>query len=56
MKARYFPRTNFLEAEVGQNPSSVWRSITTAFEVIRVGARRKRLALIFIQMCGICRG
>ena len=27
MKAKYYPNTNFLEAEIGRNPSYAWRSI-----------------------------
>lgn len=41
MKARYFPNSEFLEAEVGINPSFVWRSIVSAQEAIKAGCRRK---------------
>lgn len=38
-KARYFPSTSFLEAELGNNPSYFWRSIWSSQELIRAGAR-----------------
>ncbi|XP_074377394.1 putative mitochondrial protein AtMg00310 [Apium graveolens] len=41
MKARYFPNSEFLDAEVGANPSFVWRSIVSAQEAIKAGCRRK---------------
>lgn len=41
MKARYYPRSNFLNAEMGNNPSYIWRSILEAQDVIRQGMRRK---------------
>lgn len=41
MKAKYYPKSSFLNAEVGVNPSYVWRSIMAAVEGVRVGARRK---------------
>ena len=36
-KARYFPRCSFMEAELGSNPSMVWRSLLQARDVIREG-------------------
>lgn len=39
LKARYFPRTGFLEAKIGNNPSYVWRSMLEAQDVVRKGVR-----------------
>ena len=36
-KARYFPSSTFMDAELGTNPSFVWRSLLQACEVIREG-------------------
>lgn len=41
LKAKYYPKSNFLEAEVGNNPSYVWRSIMAAMDVVKAGTRRK---------------
>lgn len=41
MKAKYFSNTNFLNAEVGVNPSFVWRSIMYAHSAVKMGVRRK---------------
>ena len=38
-KARYFPRCSFLEAELGPNPSFVWRSLCAARELIIEGSQ-----------------
>ncbi|XP_058750421.1 uncharacterized mitochondrial protein AtMg00310-like [Vicia villosa] len=38
-KARYFPKTSFFEANLGYNPSFVWRSIWKAREVLMLGCR-----------------
>lgn len=40
-KARYFPNTNFLEANLGRNPSYVWSSIVAAQDLIKCGQRWK---------------
>ena len=40
-KARYFPRSDYLEAKLGHNPSFVWRSIYSARRVVRSGVRWK---------------
>ncbi|XP_058767475.1 uncharacterized protein LOC131641187 [Vicia villosa] len=38
-KARYFPKTSFFEANLGSNPSFVWRSIWKARDVLMLGCR-----------------
>ncbi|PNX70610.1 ribonuclease H, partial [Trifolium pratense] len=38
-KARYFPRSDFLGANIGHNPSYVWRSIWSTKALIREGSR-----------------
>ena len=40
-KARYFPNSSFMMAELGNNPSYVWRSLLSAREVIKEGTRWK---------------
>jgi hypothetical protein len=39
LKARYFPNDNFLEANIGHNPSFVWRSLCSTKYIIREGSR-----------------
>ncbi|XP_062085599.1 uncharacterized protein LOC133791697 [Humulus lupulus] len=39
-KARYFPNSDFLSADLGQNPSFVWRSIWGAQDLVRLGVVR----------------
>ncbi|KAM6568954.1 hypothetical protein CsatB_016939 [Cannabis sativa] len=39
-KARYFPHGSYLDAELGKNPSFIWRSIWAAQDLVRKGARR----------------
>ncbi|XP_074362367.1 putative mitochondrial protein AtMg00310 [Apium graveolens] len=41
MKARYYAHTDLLNADIGTNPSYMWRSIFAAQQVIRQGCRRK---------------
>lgn len=41
LKARYFPRTDFLNAELGANPSYLWRSILSAQDAIIIGCRKR---------------
>ena len=36
-KARYFPNSSFMDADLGANPSFVWRSSLEARELIRAG-------------------
>ena len=38
-KARYSPNTSFLDAELGNNPSFVWRSLLAAKDIIHTGSR-----------------
>jgi len=38
-KARYFPACNYLTAQLGHNPSYVWRSILRDRFIVRGGAR-----------------
>ena len=38
-KARYFPSRSYLTANLGHNPSYVWRSILKARFIVRAGAR-----------------
>ena len=38
-KARYFPFSDIVNAQVGCNPSYAWRSIHSSLEVIRKGTR-----------------
>ena len=40
-KARYFPNCSFMTAELGPNPSFVWRSLLVARDVIREGSTWK---------------
>ncbi|XP_060962076.1 uncharacterized protein LOC133032219 [Cannabis sativa] len=39
-KAKYFPTSDYLSADLGNNPSFVWRSIWAAQSVVRYGAVR----------------
>ena len=39
LKAKYFPDSNFLEAELGKNPSYTWRSLVAARGVLHRGLR-----------------
>lgn len=41
MQARYFPKSDFLNAELGANPSYVWRSILESQDIIKQGCRKK---------------
>ncbi|XP_058762257.1 uncharacterized protein LOC131635640 [Vicia villosa] len=38
-KAMYYPRTSFLDANIGYNPSFVWRSLWKARDVLMLGCR-----------------
>ena len=37
-KARYFPHCSFMDAELGHNPSFVWRTLLAARDLIREGS------------------
>ena len=39
LKAKYFPDSNSLEAELGKNPSYTWRSLVAARGVLHWGLR-----------------
>ena len=39
LKAKYFMNSSFMDAQVGKNPSYIWRSILAAKLVIKKGAR-----------------
>ena len=38
-KSRYFPNCSFMDAELGSNPSYVWRSLLVAREIIYDGSK-----------------
>lgn len=38
-KARYFPHGSFLDAELGNNPSFIWRSILALQNLVKAGTR-----------------
>ncbi|CAI8617453.1 unnamed protein product [Vicia faba] len=38
-KARYFPKTSFFDANIGYNPSFIWRGIWKVREVLTLGYR-----------------
>ena len=40
-KARYFPNVSFVEAELGSNPSYVWRSLLKARDIVLAGSKWK---------------
>lgn len=41
LSAKYFPKTSFLEATLGNNPSYAWGSIIAAQEIVRQGCKRR---------------
>lgn len=41
MQAKYFPKCNFLQAQLGANPSYMWRSILAAKDMVKQGGRRR---------------
>jgi hypothetical protein len=40
-KARYFPRSSFFHAKIGDNPNFVWRSIWKSRDILVSGCRWK---------------
>ena len=38
-KSRYFPNCSFMDAELGNNPSYVWRNLLASRETIREGLK-----------------
>ncbi|XP_060969636.1 uncharacterized protein LOC115702106 [Cannabis sativa] len=40
-RARYYPNGNFLTAEIGDNPSFIWRNVFESQQLVRDGARRR---------------
>ncbi|GAU20068.1 hypothetical protein TSUD_381600 [Trifolium subterraneum] len=41
LKAKYFPRSSFLDANIGHNPSYTWRSIQSTIHLLTLGYRWK---------------
>jgi hypothetical protein len=41
-KAQYFPHSSFLEANLGNNPSYVWKSLWKSLHVLNLGCRWKQ--------------
>lgn len=39
LKAKYFPRSDFVNALLGNNPSFTWRSVMAAQHLVRKGLR-----------------
>ena len=39
LKAKYFPRSDFINASIGHNPSYTWRSIMAAQNLVKKGIR-----------------
>ncbi|XP_019189997.1 PREDICTED: uncharacterized protein LOC109184451 [Ipomoea nil] len=37
LQAKYYPQTDFMEAQLGRNPSYIWRSILAGQEVLKKG-------------------
>lgn len=40
LKARYYPRTSYLESKVRFKPSFVWRSLMASKDIVEKGSRR----------------
>lgn len=38
LKAKYFPKIDFLNASLGNNPSFTWRSVMAAQHLVRKGS------------------
>ncbi|XP_074323048.1 uncharacterized protein LOC141659993 [Apium graveolens] len=41
MKARYYPKTDFMNASLGPNPSYLWRSLLQTQDVLKQGMKKK---------------
>ncbi|CAH9106329.1 unnamed protein product [Cuscuta epithymum] len=41
VKVRYFPNSEFLKAKLGNNSSSIWRSIFETQDILRKNIRRR---------------
>ncbi|XP_019181990.1 PREDICTED: uncharacterized protein LOC109177143 [Ipomoea nil] len=41
LKAKYFSNSEFLEAQIGNNPSYLWRSIIAGQEILKMGVARR---------------
>ncbi|XP_074363421.1 putative mitochondrial protein AtMg00310 [Apium graveolens] len=41
MNARYYPQTEVIDAELGNNHSYVWRGIFASLEILKIGAHRR---------------
>lgn len=41
MKARYYPNSNFLDSNIGTNPSYIWQSLLASKEMLTAGARKR---------------
>jgi hypothetical protein len=41
LKAFYFPKTDLLEAELGSDPSQVWRAILEGRDALKLGLIRR---------------
>lgn len=52
LKAKYFPRTSFLLAELGERPSLTWRSILAARPYLELGMRRRIGNVLNTQVWG----
>lgn len=52
LKAKYFPRTSFLLAELGERPSLTWRSILAARPYLELGMRRRIGNVLNTQIWG----
>ncbi|KAL6189123.1 hypothetical protein ACLB2K_040513 [Fragaria x ananassa] len=39
LKAKYYPSSSFLEAEIGRNPSSIWKAVMWGKQLLTIGLR-----------------
>lgn len=40
-QARYYPKSSFMEASIGHNPSYCWRSILASQDMLKAGSRKR---------------